>query len=793
MYILFEEHQYDSAKVENILKDIYVLQDVDKKVSVQYVGYFYNPQLRDCVFILPKVLLKDDPQKKTEVLAGVTLENGETVSPEQVLTPEDQKKLSREYRKFIYEFSVWVYRALSVFYKANPDSKAILYKHITRSGKGKRQLTNTYLDIVLSLIRFNQENRDFVLFTVKNLHRGNNKINWTKTISHSSAFMQKNGAPVYLKLVNKKRIVNYEEELFVIYYSILNYLNEEYGFQTPINIQYELITGKQFREYLKGMGKMRLMQIKYKYFSDMALQLWDLCYAFFENSYRIAINAHAQEYILAKSFNVVFEAMIDDLIGTPRNNIPKGLADQSDGKRVDHLYTDLALTSNDEQANREVYYIGDSKYYKNGHPLTSESIYKQYTYARNVIQWNINLFLSDETAFDDKDRENRAKDRESFKDIHLQDTGATEGYDVIPNFFISGFVYDDHRYNAGDKNIRKHYNGKGEHCTTVSYQFLDRLFDRDTLFLSQYDVNFLYVLFLYARNKANEKAQWKRNVRDIFRNEIREVIQKEYCIYAMRAKLGIDGELYMQKHFYELNGRVFKPYGEDREVYFAYARPYAKWKETEEQFNELKADFIIEECNMGKDPQKVLQPSVEKELKQPMVSPQWLTVHYLERDLSRGILVGYYKSEQHLQWILGNNDKGSLVYNVRLKLKDDEVRDGAHSAYFYEKQNVCFVILYTDGVEETGEYRVFHVKDTAGRVTEERMRKTWYPMETAEGTEVVNRNYFFYRLDEEVNIGKIDIRKLLADLRTSHLTKFKSYVPGEPLFTTAEILKEYRT
>lgn len=35
----------------------------------------------------------------------------------------------------------------------------------------------------------------------------------------------------------------------------------------------------------------------------------------------------------------------------------------------------------------------------------------------------------------------------------------------------------------------------------------------------------------------------------------------------MRAKLGVDGELYMQKHFYELNGRVFKPYGEDREVY----------------------------------------------------------------------------------------------------------------------------------------------------------------------------------------------------------------------------------
>ena len=791
MYILFEEHQYESSRVENILKDIYVLQDVDKKVSVQYVGYFYNPQLRDCVFILPKVLLRDDPVKKCEVLAGVKLPNEETVRPEQVLTPEDQKLLSQEYRKFIYEFSVWVYRALSVFYKANPKSKAILYKHITRTGKGKRQHTNTYLDIVLSLIRFNQENRDFVLFTIKNLHRGNNKINWAKTIAHSSAFIQKKKAPVYLKPINKKRVVNYEEELFVIYYSILNYLNQEYGFQSPISIQYDLITGKQFKEYLRGMGKTRLLQIKYKYFSDKALQLWDMCFAFFENSYRIAINAHAQEYILAKSFNVIFEAMIDELIGTPHNDIPKGLADQSDGKRVDHLYTDLALTSNDAKANREVYYIGDSKYYKNGHPLTSESIYKQYTYARNVIQWNINLFLSDDTAFDEKDRENRAKDRERFKDIHLQDTGATEGYDVIPNFFISAFVYDDHRYNAGEKNIRKHTDGKGEHCTTLSYQFPDRLFDRDTLFLSQYDVNFLYVLFLYARNKANEKTQWKRKVRTIFRDEIREVIQSKYRIYAMRAKLGVDGELYMQKHFYELNGRVFKPYGEDRDVYFAYARPLDKWKETEVQLQELQDSFVIDECNMGKDPEKVLLPSVEKEFSLPLVRPPYLTVHYLEKDLNRGIMVGYYKSEKQLQWILGNNDKGSLVYNVRLKLKEDEdARDGAHTAYFYEKQKVQFVILYTDGVEKTGEYRVFHVRDTASKVLEERMRKTWYPMETVDGDHSgVKRNYFFYRFDEEVNIGHVDIRGLLETLRRKHLEKYGSYVPGEPMFTTAEVVR----
>lgn len=778
MYILIEEHQYESHLVEKILKDIYVLQDVDKKVSVNYVGYFYNPHLNDCVFILPKVMMNEND----ETLVGMKLKTGESVSPEMVLTPESQKNLSDEGRKFIYEFSIWIYRVLAVFYKANPKSKTILYKHLPQAGRGRRRRANTYLDIVLSLIRFNQENKDFVLFTIKNIHRGNNKINWTKTICHSQSFIHGNDV-VYLDPINKKRLINYEEELFVIFFSILNYLNEEYGFHTPINIQYELITGKQFTHYLHGMGKMRLMQIKYKYFSDKALQLWDLCYAFFDNSYCIAINTNAQEYILAKSFNIVFEAMIDELIGTPHKMIPKGLADQEDGKRVDHMYTDLALTSPEDQTGREVYYIGDSKYYKNGHPLTSESIYKQYTYARNVIQWNINLFASDDSRFDDEEKKQRKEDKEKFSDIHLQDNTLTEGYDVIPNFFISAFIYDDHRYNDGENNIRKHKDKNDKHCTKISFQFPDRLFDRDTLFLSQYDVNFLYILFLYGRNKAYEKAHWKKYVREVFRDEIRDVIQKDFQIYAMRARLGVDGELYLKQHFYELNGRVFQPYGENREMFFAYARQRSNFANTEQQYKELKKHFIIDECGMGKDPQTILQSQIEQEIQKPVSSPQWLTLHYLERYAGKGIMVGYYKDEDHLKWILGNNDKGTLVYNVRLK--GEEPREGAHSANFYINKHVQFVILYTDNVNTTGEYRVFHVKDTASKVTEERMRKTWYPSE-------VKGAFFFYRFDEEVSLGNLDIVSLLEYLKVKHLKEHEKYTPGEPLFGTAEEAKEFR-
>ena len=59
MRILIEEYQYDVAKVKDILHGIDALENVEGKVSIHYVGYYYNTLLKDCVFILPKVLLKD--------------------------------------------------------------------------------------------------------------------------------------------------------------------------------------------------------------------------------------------------------------------------------------------------------------------------------------------------------------------------------------------------------------------------------------------------------------------------------------------------------------------------------------------------------------------------------------------------------------------------------------------------------------------------------------------------------------------------------------------------------------
>ena len=775
MRIIFEEHQYEAAKVQAVLKDISTLQDVEQKISVSYVGYFYNPSIGDCVFILPKVLLTD--KNKHEVLANVvSKETGEDIKPEDIITQEGQERhLPKDYRKFLYEFAVWIYRSLSVYRKLNKESKVIYYRQLPQEGKGRRKEINTYLDIVLSLIRFNQENQNFFLFTIKNLHSGLNKINWSKTISRSQPLIQQDDV-LYLDPVNKKRQVNYEEELFVIFFSILNYLNETYGFRTPINCNYELIKGHQFDNYLKGRGKIHLRQIKYKYFDDKTLQLWDLCFAFFETSHRIAINADQKEYLLAKSFEHVFEAMIDELIG--EKNPPRGLKEQTDGKRVDHMYTYYGLTHSDEQQD-EIYYIGDSKYYKAGHPLGRESVYKQYTYARNVIQWNIDLFMKGQReGWTDEEKEAYREDKEKYGKIRLRDDEQdplTEGYNVIPNFFISAFVDKERRYIAS-KNIEVH----PKHHTYTSFQFEDRLFDRDTLILSHYDVNFLYVLYLYARNKQNEKAAWRTEVRDIFRRGIRQVLQDKFDFYALKSKgNALAGEQFIKDHFKELQGKLYRPYG-DRNLYaLALEKRDGADTKDSETYHLLNEFFEIKSVTLGENPKEQLEQQVAQYQAEHPYSPvpeDWLPEYHVERYLDDYFVVGLYHDQEHWDWITGKNDRGSLIYNVRL----DPTRQGAMPKSRIRKMRPKFAILYEEGHEEENKYHVFRIHDFA-EMSEGRMRQALYPREP-------KGDYFVFRFDEEVSIGNFDIHRLIS----THRVFDNNFVEGAPIYPIGRELMDYR-
>lgn len=744
MRILIEEYQYNVSDVHDILYGIDPMENVEGKVSIHYVGYYYNPLLGDCVFILPKVLLRD--------VDGKELAFGK-YQPYDIINPEGQEKLTKEERDFLYGFAVWIYRAIVVYKNDKSNDSTIVYqKMINQVGGSSKRKSNTFLDILLSLIQFNKDNKSFFFFVLKNLHSGLNKINWTRTISTTSAIIQ-GGDAIYLNPVNKKRKINFDEELLVIFFSILNYIGDTYGFPKEINCNFDLIKGKQFEKYRNGYGKVRLNQIKYKYFSDKALQLWKLCYAFFDKSHHIYVNTSQKEYLLVKSFHIVFEAIIDALVGD--NPLPDGMdKKQEDGKIVDHLFTAKSLI-NDESSN--TYYIGDSKYYKMGNELGKESIYKQYTYARNVIQWNLDIFNSG---------------RKPESGIKLRDD-ETEGYNIIPNFFISATMDEKFRYAIDGIKETDRKNNR-----YISKQFQNRLFDRDTLLLFHYDVNFLFVVALYGRNGQGEKKVWRDKVRKMFRKEIQQMLNSKFDFYVVTAKEGVSGVEYIQDHFQQLLGKIFTPY-DDRGT----QRYYSLALDNGEQFagenatilSQLKDSFYVVPCKLGDDP-KTLLPEGAPLVEGIQVPSSFLTMHYLERYLDKTILVGCYHDEAHLNWILGKNDKGTLIYNIRV----GKEREGGQIKAHLDKMVVSFVVLYEYGHEHENKYRVFHVHHHA-YIKEDRMRETLYPSEP-------KGNYFCYVFDEEVTLGKLDIQRLISQKRIDD----REYVDGAPIFMTGKELIKFR-
>lgn len=781
MRILIEEYQYDYEDVYDVLKGLGVLQDVEGKVSLSYVGYYYNddPDVNDCVFILPKVLLEGEFGK--EKVFG-------HIEPRDLINAEDCKDLTSVEHTFIYNLSVWIYRAITVFRDHEFDrvedgkrqSSIVLYKQAPMMGHTRKRKANTFLDVLLTLQEWNKRNESFVMFIVKNLHSGYNKINWTRTISRSQAVIQESIGGTrrqdvsYLNPINKKRQVNFDEELLVIYYSILQHMHDKYGFPVSINVNFPLIRGDKFARYIGGYGKRRLKQIKYKYFSDKALELWELCYAFFDRPDNIMLNVDQREYLLVKSFHIVFEAIIDELIAGDQK-LPKELKDQPDGKRVDHIYQYQELTNNTTDDN--IYYIGDSKYYKRGNSLGKESIYKQFTYARNVIQWNIDLF-------------NDGKEEEKNGHVKLRDD-VTEGYNIIPNFFISANQNvlrpeDDIKLIDSDKEADKR-----RQQYYLSRQFENRLFDRDTFLLAHYDVNFLFVVALYGRNHSASKALWRNKVRQMFRKEIQQMLKENFEFYAMTAKSDVNPDVYIKENFQSLLGKVYHPFdnreGSDQQYFSLALRKPEKESdatirakvasENEAVMFELKNAFYIAKCPLGVDPRTL------PEDKMPIVEPrphdvipkQFLTMHYLENYPKATFLIGIVNGYEHLNWIFSRNGgKRDDAYNVRL---GKDVHGGVVKSRDYVK-HAKFVILYMDGEKKV--YKAFRVKNT-GELTHEQMISQGY-------LNPRHDRYFCYFFDEEITLGEFDIETIIE----AEKTRNAGYAKGMPIYVNGEELIKFR-
>lgn len=264
----------------------------------------------------------------------------------------------------------------------------------------------------------------------------------------------------------------------------------------------------------------------------------------------------------------------------------------------------------------------------------------------------------------------------------------------------------------------------------------------------------------------------------MFRKEIQHMLNSKFDFYAMTAKEGVSAVEYIQDHFQQLLGKVYTPYDDRGAQKF-----YSLALDNGEQFagenatilSQLKDSFYVVPCKIGDDP-KTLLPEVTPFVEGMQVPSSFLTMHYLERYLDKTILVGCYHDEAHLNWILGKNDKGTLIYNIRV----GKEREGGQIKAHLDKMVVSFVVLYEYGHEHENKYRVFHVHHHAF-IQKDRMSKTLYPSES-------KGNYFCYVFDEEVTLGNLDVHRLISQKRIDD----REYVDGAPIFMTGKELIKFR-
>lgn len=552
MKLLFEEYSYDLPYVQKVsLSAYFFLCEEMNSAQVPYVGYFYSEQVKDSVFILPKVFLFEGEGEASsgEIAFG-------KYRPEDILNVDNPDNPMRKdgFDKVVFLLSVWLYQSIQRYHARHKYSAIIENAKIQNVISNKGDSDQTFLDTMLSILRFHKEHQNlFTYISIINTS-GNNRIHWSKTINKVQPIIR-NDVPFYAEFRNKNKTINYDEDIILLFYSVLEYLKQKYCFPITINLNYDIIKPRRVEEMIDtGKGTRLLKSIRKKYFTDELVALWKLLFVFFQKAETIQKGRYHEEALLARSYNLVFEDMIDVLIGDDMPEISH-LKDTKDGKRIDHIYKDDSLIPEEK-----IFFIGDSKYYSDDSEVVGESIHKQFTYAKNIIQYSLNIFQKDE-------RRRNVDEKKVVKELRYRDD-LTEGYNITPNFFIRGAIKKEYvadgKLNISDPGLEP----DGQELP-VNRHFPNRLFDRDTLILQTYRINFLYVLSSYARGDHN--YGFKVETRRRFREDIVRTFNDRYDFYTVTpndaSPAGV--EAFVRKHFKTLIGKIYRGSDHDTSIWLA--------------------------------------------------------------------------------------------------------------------------------------------------------------------------------------------------------------------------------
>lgn len=505
MKILFEDYRYGPRDIpQDILKarGITSTKLQNGEVKLGCVGYYHDVASAETIFILPKVFMEK----------GAALGR----DPKDLLSLSEYRQIFPQNPTFLFDISVQLYQAIALYNERNPKNTITSKQTLARVTGRRGEMESTLLDHILALLRFAKEHQSLFIRITTIMHSGRNRIHWIKTIrSTSPVFRDKK--PYYLECKTKEKVVNYEEELICLFYSTLDYLGATYRFPVTRNLNYETERPDRIADFIQsGKGTRRLRKIRGQYFSDELVQLWYLLYAFYKRAEDMAQKKEQNEYLLVNNFENVFEDMIDHLIGDPF--LPRK---QDDGKIIDHIYQDKSLIEDGD-----IYFIADSKYYKEDNEVKDVSLYKQFTYAKNVIQHNI---------------------EHPNPTLRYRDE-VTEGYSLTPNFLIRAYCPKDLSYSEVGLNLM----GIKER-----WHFKNRLFDRDTLLVLTYNINFLYVLSSYVQSRGSSRGT-NYALRATFRKDVIKAFKERYDFYEVKLPQGDSSKEFVKRNFRELIGKIYQ-------------------------------------------------------------------------------------------------------------------------------------------------------------------------------------------------------------------------------------------
>lgn len=566
MRIYFENHKYNSDQIKPYLTPYLLYNDIpNHKSHTDYVGYIFvsNGEYSGPVFILPKSFLISIDGKDT--VLGM-----KGIYPEDVINCDDEENPLELAGKgsFLPELGLWLYRALNRFRNEHEGSPISALAELDSQLPEDFRRDKDFLSTALDLIDFLKDHRS--LFTQISLinHSGRNKIDWAKTIKGDPFF--ENGEPWYLDPAIKEKTINIDDTLIVLYYSVLKYLRDKYRFPIDLGeVPYQLLSPTDVQRLIDtGIGSKQLKRIRHKYFRDDLKHLWGLLDSFFTFNMSDEDKEKKREHLLVRKFHVIFEAMIDALVSDTRG--VEALKNQADGHLVDHIFSFPSLIG----GKSDIYFIGDSKYYKDDKRPEGVALYKQFTYAKNTIQYHIDeLHIKSKTGAAKKETRLRYRDT------------MTEGYNITPNFFIRSRVKEKNtEFDQPALKLCDDWNkAKGQKYPPTNKHFEDRLFDRDTLILREFSINLLFVIAAYA---GYEDECWTMDIHKTIRNAFIESIDEEYEFFILTPRnilpLGFN-QLYTDS----LNGRTYAIHETDDSIILAFEKN-ERGRQDKEKFKSSK-------------------------------------------------------------------------------------------------------------------------------------------------------------------------------------------------------------